>query len=57
MICIFSFVFCYYKVPETRGVTLEEIEQNIRKRKSLRNIGQPTLQHRAIHTTLDLQTG
>jgi sugar porter (SP) family MFS transporter len=39
--CIFGLVFCYYKVPETRGVTLEQIEENIRKRQPLRSIGQP----------------
>lgn len=38
--CAFSLVFCYYKVPETNGVTLEQIEENIRKRKPLRQIGQ-----------------
>ena len=26
MTCVFSFAFCYYKIPETNGVTLEEIE-------------------------------
>jgi sugar porter (SP) family MFS transporter len=41
LMCVFSFVFCYYKVPETRGVTLEKIEDNIRKRHPLRSIGQP----------------
>lgn len=39
--CIFSLVFCYYKTPETNGVTLEQIEENIRKRLPLRAIGQP----------------
>ncbi|MEO8401185.1 MAG: sugar porter family MFS transporter [Gammaproteobacteria bacterium] len=49
--CVISFVFCYYKTPETCGVTLEEIENNIRKRLPLRSIGRqpqplvaPTLQ-------------
>ena len=40
IMCALSFVFCYYKVPETTGVTLEEIENNIRKRMPLREIGQ-----------------
>lgn len=39
--CVFSIIFCYYKVPETKGVTLEQIEENIRKRLPLRYIGQP----------------
>lgn len=39
--CIVSFIFCYYKAPETSGVTLEQIEENIRKRLPLRVIGQP----------------
>lgn len=39
--CVFSLIFCYYKVPETNGVTLEQIENNIRKRLPLRAIGQP----------------
>ncbi|MBA3660202.1 MAG: sugar porter family MFS transporter [Gammaproteobacteria bacterium] len=39
--CVFSLIFCYYKTPETRGVTLEQIEENIRKRVPLRSIGQP----------------
>lgn len=42
VMCVISFVFCYYKVPETNGVTLEQIEQNIRNRLPLREIGQPT---------------
>lgn len=41
--CVMSLVFCYYKTPETRGVTLEQIEQNIRKRYPLRHIGQPKI--------------
>lgn len=41
LMCVVSFVFCYYKTPETRGVTLEQIEENIRNRTPLRFIGQP----------------
>lgn len=41
IMCVFSLIFCYYKVPETNGVTLEQIEDNIRKRLPLRVIGQP----------------
>lgn len=40
IICFFSFVFCYYKTPETKGITLEQIEENIRNRLPLRYIGQ-----------------
>lgn len=43
VMCIFSLIFCYYKTPETRGVTLEQIEDNIRKRLPLRDIGQSSL--------------
>jgi sugar porter (SP) family MFS transporter len=41
LMCVVSFAFCYYKVPETNGVTLEQIETNIRRRLPLRAIGQP----------------
>lgn len=41
LMCVFSFIFCYYKTPETKGVTLEQIEENIRKRMPLRSIGRP----------------
>ncbi len=40
VMCVFSLIFCYYKVPETNGVTLEQIENNIRQRLPLRHIGQ-----------------
>jgi len=43
-LCAFSFVFCYYKTPETTGITLEQIEQNIRDGMKLREIGQPTME-------------
>ncbi len=41
LMCVVSFLFCYYKVPETSGVTLEKIEANIRAGLALRDIGQP----------------
>lgn len=44
IMCVLSIIFCYYKVPETKGVTLEQIEENIRKRLPLREIGQPIKQ-------------
>lgn len=40
ILCVASFIFCYYKVPETKGVTLEQIEENIRQKLPLRYIGQ-----------------
>lgn len=43
VMCIVSLIFCYYKVPETNGVTLEQIEENIRNRRPLREIGQPIM--------------
>ncbi len=42
-VCIIGLIFCYYKVPETRGITLEQIEDNIRKGLPLRALGQPVL--------------
>lgn len=39
LLCGASLIFCYYKTPETTGVTLEQIEQNIRKGVPLRQIG------------------
>lgn len=41
VMCVFGFIFCYYKVPETKGVSLETIENNIRAGLPLREIGQP----------------
>jgi|SRR5579885_880361 sugar porter (SP) family MFS transporter len=37
--CILCFIFCYYLVPETRGVSLEQIEQNLRSGKRSRDLG------------------
>ncbi len=55
ILCIFSFIFCYYKVPETKGVTLEQIEENIRRRLPLREIGQPVAHPRPVTDTPDFQ--
>lgn len=41
IMCALGFVFCYFKVPETNGVSLEQIEKNIRNGLPLRVIGQP----------------
>ena len=37
--CALSYYFCYLKVPETSGVSLEQIEENIRKGLPLRKLG------------------
>ena len=41
MMCVIGFIFCYYKAPETKGITLEKIEENIRSGLPIREIGQP----------------
>ena len=41
IMCVLGFVFCYYKVPETKGISLEKIEANIREGLPIRQIGQP----------------
>lgn len=38
--CIIGFVFCYSFVPETRGISLEQIEKNIRMGKHSRELGE-----------------
>ena len=56
IMCLFSLVFCYYKTPETKGVTLEQIEENIRQGLPLREIGQPSQKH-IMQTASDIVTG
>lgn len=40
LMCLLGWIFCYYKTPETKDVSLEKIEKNIRAGKPLRQIGQ-----------------
>src|SRR3990167_95615 len=39
IVCLFAFLFVYYYVPETAGVSLEQIEDNLKKGKKLRELG------------------
>jgi hypothetical protein len=39
--CVLGFIVSYFFVPETKGVSLEQIEENIRAGLPLRNIGAP----------------
>lgn len=43
LMCTLSIIFCYCLVPETRGVSLEQIEENLRAGRRLRELGQPLL--------------
>ncbi|QRN04096.1 sugar porter family MFS transporter [Legionella sp. MW5194] len=45
LICLSAFVVTYYFVPETSGVSLENIEENLAKGLNIRDIGQ-SLPHR-----------
>ena len=37
--CFLSILFCYYFVPETRGISLEQIENNLRNGFLSRDLG------------------
>jgi hypothetical protein len=39
--CVFSLIFIYFLVPETKGVSLETIEENLFAGKPWRKIGAP----------------
>jgi sugar porter (SP) family MFS transporter len=39
--CVLCFAFVYYLVPETKGVSLEQIEQNLDANKPSRKLGAP----------------
>jgi SP family galactose:H+ symporter-like MFS transporter len=52
VMCVVGFVFCYYKVPETKDISLEKIEENIRNGLPLREIGQPVLTLDALSDTV-----
>jgi SP family galactose:H+ symporter-like MFS transporter len=39
--CVACFLFCYFWVPETRGVALEDIEKNLAANKPARQLGLP----------------
>jgi sugar porter (SP) family MFS transporter len=49
LMCVVALVYCYFKVPETNGVSLEQIEANIKNALPLRAIGQP-LKSRSTNT-------
>jgi len=53
LFCVGGFIFCYYKVPDTTGVSLEQIEKNIRQGLPLRYIGQPPAKTARASTTLE----
>lgn len=39
IVCVIGIVFCYFYVPETKGHTLEEIEEHLKKNKGLSTLG------------------
>jgi hypothetical protein len=38
-VCLIGLIFCYHMVPETRGVSLEQIEKNLRSGVRGRELG------------------
>lgn len=41
ILCLMAFVFIYYFVPETTGISLEKLEENLAAGNKIRDIGQP----------------
>ncbi len=41
LLCLLAFAFCYRFIPETAGVSLEHIENNVFAGNALRDLGQP----------------
>lgn len=54
VICVIGFFIAYRWVPETKGVSLEKIEANLRQGLPLRNIGQPSGDLEPTSTTPEL---
>lgn len=48
--CLLAFVFVYYFVPETTGISLEKIEEQLMAGKRVRDIGQPIANKRKNKT-------
>ena len=46
VLCLLACAFCYQFIPETTGVSLEEIEQNLFEGKALCELGQPPSKER-----------
>lgn len=41
LFCFFAYLFVYYFVPETKGVSLEQIEANLMNGNKIKDIWQP----------------